>query len=115
MRKIALLLALLCSSQSTAHDETHYAELSPEIRNWVNGLKDANGYSCCATADGWQPEEVYWDADTSGYRVQWHGEWFRVPDEALIKQPNRLGYPTVWIAYKDGKPFVRCFLPGGGT
>ncbi len=113
---VAVLFSLFTFMASAwAHDSTSHAELSPEIRNWINGLKDAGGTSCCSTADGYQPEEVDWDADAKGYRVRWKGEWFRVPDSAVIKEPNRLGYPVVWIGHSDGKPFVRCFLPGGGA
>ena len=116
MRVCLVTLALgLALVGAQARDNGQYANVDPAIKNWINGLKDAAGTSCCSTADGYQPEEVVWDADTKGYWVHWQGKRLQVPDSAVIKEPNRLGYPVVWIGYNGGEPFVRCFLPGGGA
>lgn len=91
-----------------------YAQSNPGIKEWIRGLKDKNGEGCCDTADGY-PAEVEWDMDTGKYRVRIDGEWYVVPDVALLdKQPNLLGYATVWYWRENGKPKIRCFIPGAG-
>jgi hypothetical protein len=40
------------------------------------------------------------------------GEWVDVPDDTVIKQPNLAGRTMVWPHYIDGRPFIRCFMPG---
>lgn len=94
-----------------------YDHIDPEIRNWVKGLKDKKGNGCCDTADGY-PAEYDWDMATGRYRVFIEGQWYVVPDDALLDEPNRLGYATVWWfhTWDNGKmtPKIRCFLPGAG-
>ncbi len=44
--------------------------------------------------------------------------WIVVPDSAVIKGPNRIGYAIVWLYGSlnfDGSRMVRCFLPGPTT
>ena len=43
------------------------------------------------------------------------GQWFAVPDGALIKEPNRIGYAVVWYYKDSGQLHIRCFLPGSGA
>jgi len=50
-------------------------------------------------------------------RVRIEGEWWDVPDEAVIKEPNRAGRTMVWPVYHwaVGAPLrleIRCFMPG---
>jgi len=44
------------------------------------------------------------------------GQWFVVPDEAVVTEPNRFGPAVVW-PYNDryGNTQIRCFMPGAGT
>jgi hypothetical protein len=99
-----------------ARDNGQYAQISPEIRKWVEGLTDDQGHGCCATADGFKPEQVEWDIQGSRYHVQISGAWYVVPDGALIKGPNRLGFAMVWYSFTDdGSMAIRCFLPGDGA
>lgn len=114
--RLAILIALLTvkSVSAFARDDGRYSQTDPEIKAWVHGLKDKNGAGCCDTADGY-PAEVDWDTDTGRYRVRIDGEWYVVPDDAVLEEPNRIGYATVWYWHKDGVPQIRCFLPGGGT
>jgi hypothetical protein len=112
----ALLHLLSLASLALAHDDGRYRDIDPAIKAWVKGLTDHDGKGCCDTADGY-PAEAEWDSDTGRYRVYIEGAWRDVPDQALIKQPNRLGYAVVWYypAYElDGQmtPKIRCFLPG---
>src|SRR5262252_5614384 len=41
------------------------------------------------------------------------GEWFVVPDAAVVTEPNRFGPAVVW-PYNDryGNTQIRCFMPG---
>jgi hypothetical protein len=50
------------------------------------------------------------------YRVRIHGQWFVVPDNAVVTEPNRFGPAVVW-PYDDryGNTQIRCFIPGAGT
>jgi hypothetical protein len=50
------------------------------------------------------------------YRVRIYGQWFVVPDEAVVTEPNRFGPAVVW-PYNDryGNTQIRCFMPGAGT
>jgi hypothetical protein len=104
----------LCAvaARSDAHDLDKTDHNSPEIQAWVTGLKNGPGVACCATADGWKPQLVEWDTTKKGYRVMIEGHWVDVPDETVIRGPNKLGHAEVWYYHVDGLPVVRCFLPG---
>ncbi len=110
-RTAVVLFILGFSAVSQARDYGQYENVPPEIKNWIDSLKDAHGVLCCATADGYRPEEVEWDMT----RVKVENRWIVVPDTAVIKGPNRMGHAIVWLGeYRelDGSPVVRCFLPG---
>jgi hypothetical protein len=100
-----------------ARDDGRFRNIDPEIKAWVKGLTDKHGEGCCDTADGY-PAEVEWDNDTGKYRVRLDGQWYDVPDDAVIEQPNRLGYAVVWwYQTHNGHqlvPKIKCFLPGAG-
>lgn len=114
-RTLVTITLVLASAGSYARDNGQYSEVSPEIKTWVQGLTDHQGRGCCATADGFRPEEVEWDIAQSAYRVMIGGQWFNVPDNAVIKEPNRIGFAMVWYYTDDGTVFIRCFLPGSGA
>lgn len=104
---IALLLVL--STQALARDDGRYAN-SP-LKQWFNGLSSGKG-NCCSLADGYRVDDVDYDRDDLGYRVRLDGTWVRVPDDAVVTEPNRVGYPMVWPMLVNGETSVRCFLPG---
>ena len=60
--------------------------------------------------------DVDWDTQNGRYRVKLHGEWIVVPDDAVVKEPNRFGPAVVW-PYMDvnGATQIRCFMPGAGV
>jgi hypothetical protein len=97
-----------------ARDTTGLSEkLSPELSDWVRGLKGKHGIGCCDDSDGIDP---VWDIAGDRYRVFHSGRWLVVDDDALLKMPNRLGVARAWIGgLSTGAPFVRCFLPGPVT
>jgi hypothetical protein len=94
-------------------NQGQHAQVSPEIRDWVRGLKDKRGVGCCDTADG-HPTEVEWDTEREHYRVRIDGTWHVVPPEAVIDGPNKLGYAVVWYWHENGRPKIRCFIAGAG-
>ena len=104
----------LIATASIAHDLDKTDHNSPEVSAWVTSLKNGPGVACCATADGWKPQRVEWDTTTKGYRVLIEDHWVDVPDETVIKGPNKLGHAEVWYYHVNGLPAVRCFLPGEG-
>jgi hypothetical protein len=115
---VALLAGRAIVTETSARDYGQHRNADPAIGEWVNGLKDKAGKSCCETADG-HPAEYEWDIVGNRYKVRIEGEWYVVPAEAMIDEPNKLGYATVWYWWSwelDGKKVhhIRCFLPGPG-
>jgi hypothetical protein len=115
---VGLLLSVIAITATSARDYGQYRDVDPAIRQWVQGLKDKTGQGCCATADG-HPAEYEWDTAGNGYKVRIEGQWYDVPTEAVVDEPNKLGYATVWYWWsweRDGKKIyhIRCFLPGPG-
>ena len=41
--------------------------------------------------------------------------WYPVPDEVVIKGPNKTGRPVVWTYWENGSLHIRCYAPGGGV
>jgi hypothetical protein len=116
--KMVALFSAAFAAGAAAKDYGQYRNADPAIREWVQGLKDKTGQSCCDTADG-HPAEYEWDIVTNGYKVRIEGEWYVVPADTVIDEPNKLGYATVWYWWSwdlDGKKthHIRCFLPGAG-
>lgn len=120
----AVLIALgLCISIATS--QARYAgkqrQVSPNIKAWIEALTDQSGVGCCATADGLRPEAIDWDITANFYRVKVGKQWLVVPDAAVIKGPNRLGFAVAWLEYDwdintgEMTTFVRCFLPGAAS
>jgi hypothetical protein len=114
-RTILAVTFVLASVATQARDNGQYAQVSPDIKRWVEGLTDNQGRGCCATADGFRPDEVDWDIGEGVYKVMINGQWFTVPDGAVTKQANRIGYALVWYFVSDGEVYIRCFLPGSGA
>lgn len=116
----AALVALgLSLPQATLHarDTKKLRHISPEIKGWINKLTDEFGICCGGSARALRPQAVRWDAAASFYRVKVSDQWHFVPDESVLKRPNRLGDAVVWVEYEGDifsgelTPLVRCFLP----
>jgi len=111
----AVLLLGLASQLGQARDRGQYANSTPELRAWLNGLKSGKG-PCCSDADGSAVSDVDWESGNGHYRVRIDGEWVNVPDEAVITEPNRVGRTMVWpIRDGVGGLYIRCFMPGSMT
>ncbi len=83
--------------------------LTQQQRDWVKGLRNSNGLLCCDDADGIDPA---WEMDRNDYYVHWQGNKLKVESWALLPGPNKMGVARAWIGWMDGKPYVRCFIPG---
>jgi hypothetical protein len=115
MIRAALALVLLCLlSPALAHDENH-EQYPPEILQWMRTLTNQIGGVCCDGKDSIEP--AAWRIGPKGNQVRLSGEveWIDVPPGAVVRQPNVLNRPQVWLYRDDGGPWqVRCFLPGAG-
>jgi hypothetical protein len=84
------------------------------LHAWFEGLQSGKG-RCCADADGDVVKDADWEVKRGHYRVFMLREWVDVPDDALITVPNLDGRTIVWPIWIDGRPQVRCFMPGSMT
>ena len=107
------LTAILVPAQLVARDDGRFAN-SP-LKPWFDRLASGKGL-CCSFADGFSVQDVDWDTQEGHYRVRIYGQWFVVPDAAVVTEPNRFGQAVVW-PYNDryGDTQIRCFIPGAGT
>jgi hypothetical protein len=124
-----LLLSFGLGGLAKAHDHT-MTQYTPKERSWFEQQRvpvdDRNtgggGAACCSLNDGDFVEEdirdgKYWIrcALDSPCPLK---EWTEVPDEKVIKEPNKLGRSAVWWDQQrvNGSPVgpyqVRCFAPG---
>lgn len=118
LTSLALTVMALCTlasipSHVAARDDGRFAN-SP-LKPWFDQLASGKGL-CCSFADGVSVENVDWDTQNGKYRVRLKGQWFIVPDAALVMEPNKFGPAVVW-PYQDanGTTQIRCFLPGAGA
>lgn len=114
MRKFRLFLTLLATlivSPSLAHDPAH-----PELNDWYMKLQNHNHGLCCDGSEATHLADVDWQSNGGRYRVKLDGEWYDVPPDAVVDDPNLDGralvwpYP-IWIGGKKSYG-IRCFLPG---
>jgi hypothetical protein len=80
-----------------------------DLAPWFDSLKSPGGGYCCAKADG---HETEYDESSGSYRVPIDGKMVTVPDDRVLKQPNRHGHAMVWLDYQNN---IRCFIPGAGA
>jgi hypothetical protein len=91
------------------------------LHEWFEHLSSGKG-PCCSDADGTALSDVDWESKDGHYRVRIDNRWWDVPDEAVIKEPNRAGRTMVWPVYYNGYAAalhghveIRCFMPGSMT
>jgi hypothetical protein len=120
-RRISLAICIFIASAAMSEgraDNDRYANVAKGISGWIESLTDKNGIGCCATADGLRPQTIDWDMTANHYRVKVDGRWVEVPESAVVKGPNHLGYAVAWLEYDwdidtgEMSMRVRCFLPG---
>lgn len=111
---IALIMMFLSVIDLFARDRGQYANSTPEIKKWFEGLKSGKG-PCCSDADGSALSDVDWQSLDGHYSVRINGEWIIVPDDAVLKVPNLTGRTMVWPMFYNGRAVIRCFIPGSMT
>jgi hypothetical protein len=105
---------LLFFAPALARDNGQYENVSPEVRQWFQSQKSPlTGILCCDEADGTFAEE---DIRDGHYWVRWvkGQDWQAVPDQVVIREPNRHGAPVVWWEPQGLKYKIRCYAPGSG-
>jgi len=115
----AVLLAMFATPHSQARDRGQYANSSPELKAWFEGLRSGKG-PCCSDADGTAISDADWESHDGHYRVRIPNnsgemEWVDVPDEAVITEPNKIGRTMVWPIRGYLGMTIRCFMPGSMT
>lgn len=107
---------LLCAAlhPAGARDRGQFANTSPDLKAWFDGLRSGKG-PCCSDADGSAVSDVDWESHAGHYRVRLEGAWFDVPDDAVITVPNRVGRTMVWPIRGSSGTVIRCFMPGSMT
>lgn len=116
----ALVLAGLLLAPAAARDDGRYAA-SP-LKPWFDSLRSERWGACCSDADGSAVSDVDWRSEAGHYQVRLGGIWLEVPDDTVIKGPNRAGRAMVWpmTGTIDGHGTlqslqgitIRCFMPG---
>jgi hypothetical protein len=106
----------ILSPHTAAARDTDGRFASSPLHNWFESLHSGKG-PCCSDADGTALSDVDWETHEGHYRVRIEGQWWDVPDEAVITEPNRAGRTMVWpIYYRTvNTPLrieIRCFMPG---
>jgi hypothetical protein len=112
---LGLVALLLIASAHLVHardPDGRYAN-SP-LKQWFDSLKSGKG-PCCSDADGSAVSDVDWESKDGHFRVRIEGEWFDVPEDAVITEPNRVGRTMVWPLRGYGGMTIRCFMPGSMT
>jgi hypothetical protein len=112
--QVAALVFALAAPSAQARDRGQYANSSPEMKAWFDGLRSRKG-PCCSDADGSAVSDVDWETKNGHYRVRIDGDWVDVPDEAVITEPNRVGRAMVWPIRGYLGVSIRCFMPGSMT
>ena len=91
---------------------------SSPLHRWFEQLASRKGL-CCSFADGYVVEDADWTSQNGHYRVRVPKAagskdmiWVEVPDEGIIKEPNKIGRTMVWPLYGSEGVSIRCFMPG---
>lgn len=110
IKRLSLISLLLVSPALARDPDGRYAN-SP-LKEWFNTLQSGKGL-CCSVADGRTVEDPDWGDADGHYWVVVDGKKFTVPDEALVRVPNKAGRAIVWPSWDtDGNQYIRCFIPG---
>ena len=122
---VALGVGLVAGGRIAAPDTAAARDLdgryaNSPLKQWFDRLSSGRG-RCCSDADGTALSDVDWETKDGHYRVRIEGQWWDVPDDAVIKEPNRAGRTMVWpiiyysVANLPLRVEIRCFMPGSMT
>jgi hypothetical protein len=93
-----------------------YDHIDLATRQWFRSQKSPKtGMSCCDESDGTYAEEqiregIYWTRCAEGKCPI--AQWTPVPDDVVIREPNRNGAPVLWWRWEGGAPLIYCYAPG---
>lgn len=105
---ILILLVALSIHPIRAHDHAR-----PELNDWLKSLHSKNNTWCC---DGRDHDPIDdWEAKDNRYRVKFRGQWYDVPETAIVDGPNKAGDAMLWMNKGYLGVSVRCFVPGALT
>lgn len=113
---IVVAVVFVWCTGASAHDHNR-----PDLTPWFQTLQSKGGAPCCDGKDGTSLDDpdVTMSEDGKHFRVRLDGEWYDVPDSALVMVPNRAGHAVVWtypIWMGGEKGYgIRCFMPGTMT
>lgn len=103
---IMALILLICPAH--AHDHSR-----PDLNEWLPTLHSKSKTWCC---DGNDHDPIDdWETKNNRYRVKFRGEWYDVPEDAIVDGPNRSGDALLWMNKGYIGMSVRCFMPGSMT
>lgn len=121
------VLLVLTFVETAARDNGQWAQSDPAERQWFREQHNPKtNIPCCSQADGADAQEDirgehYWTRYTASYQGAdgaWRAQdsgWVEVPDDAVIRGPNKHGSPVVWYyLVPNGDLTIRCFMPGSG-
>lgn len=117
MNKLFAAALLVMATESAARDFGQYQNVDPATRQWFRSQRNpTTGGLCCSEADGTYAEEDIRDGHYWA-RFEFRGmatDWMPVPDDAVIRDPNKNGAPVVWWFVEGGQLKIRCYSPGAG-
>ncbi len=105
---VVLILLVLLVAPAKAHDHS-----KPHLNDWLKSLHSKSKVWCCDGKD-YDPIDD-WETKDGGYRVKFRGQWFDVPEGAIIDGSNKAGDALLWMNKGYGGLSVRCFMPGAMT
>lgn len=105
---VAFLFWLAYFAPAFGHDHRR-----PGLNDWMKGLFSKSKTWCCDGNDNDAIDE--WETKDGRYRVKFRGEWFNVPESAIIDGPNEAGDALLWMNKGFSGFSVRCFMPGSLT
>lgn len=108
-----LLLVLLLVTPAFAHDHENV-----QLNEWYKTLKNNAKFPCCDGSDAYSVLDPDWERTSDEnfpFKVKLQEEWVLVPQWAVVSENNRAGVAKVWPIFVNGKPDVRCFMPGSET
>lgn len=111
--RLGFVMLVAATPLAQARDPDGRYANSP-LKQWFDSLRSGKG-PCCSDADGSAVSDVDWESKDGHYRVRLDGQWFDVPDDAVITEPNRAGRAMVWPIRGYMGITIRCFMPGSMT
>lgn len=103
-----VIVLILVVSPSRAHDHNR-----PALNDWLKSLHSKSKAWCCDGNDTDAIED--WETKGDRYRVKFRGQWFDVPDSAIVDGPNKGSDAMLWMNKGYSGFSVRCFMPGSMT